>query len=220
MDMEEKIAPKGGNIKNTIKIFVFVCSILVFGVSVSYAYFTANMVGNSTTSHNQGGVLDVTATLSSVPVINAAQLALIEPTEYLTKGEKVTFSVTNTNNSTLKAKYTIKLVEMSLSKNLFSKYFKWALIVNTAAGDTKTYTGDFADATITPEGTEITADDVEVTGLTKVLISDEDAIALDINSTDNLSFYIWLENDAHVDQLYLTNGTFTGKLSLDAVPTK
>ena len=77
---------------------------------------------------------------------------------------------------------------MSLTKNLASKYFKWTLMVDGVA----VASGDFADSSIADEGT---SDTTVVSDLTKVLIPEEEAITLDIGATDNLVFYIWLEND-------------------------
>ena len=137
--------------------------------------------------------------------------------KYEDNAEKVSFSVTNSASSGAKAKYTIDLVEMSITKNLASKYFKWALVVNPDGDNRQVFTGDFADESIGSEGN---SDTTLVEGLTKTLLDEEHALILDIGATDNLDFYIWLENDDSVDQLYLTNGDFSGKLSMNAVPTR
>ena len=79
---------------------------------------------------------------------------------------------------------------MSLSKNLFSKYFKWKLIINEGTATEKEFTGTFADETLASEGTE---DNTELTDLTKILVSDEQALTLDVGQTDDIKFYIWLE---------------------------
>jgi len=214
--MEKQVTPKNSLMKSTVTTIIFIVSIMVFGVSISYAYYTANFKGNSEVPSSTAAQLDVTTTLTTVPVINAAQLAIIEPSEYLTKGEKVSFSITNEATSNVKAKYVIKIVEMSLSENLFSKYLKWSLVVNHADGTSKTFNGDFSDESHA-EGNSSTT---KVDKLSKTLIADDEAIVLNIDSTDQLTFYIWLENDDTVDQLYLTNGDFQGKISMNAVPTK
>lgn len=209
--------PKNRMVKNGVLISVLIISIIVIGISFSYAFYTAGIVGNSKINQNSAAKLNVTTTLTSTNAISAAELALIDSSEYLTKAEKVSFSVTNNNDSTIKAKYTIKLEELSLSKNLFSKYFKWALVINGGLENEKVFTGDFADESISLEGN---SDTTMVTNLSKILITDEEALLLDINATDSIEFYIWLENDPILDQLYLINGNFSGKLSLDAVPSR
>lgn len=215
--MDTKKISKNGYAKNIMFISVFVISIIVIGISVSYSFYSALIKGGSDITGSTAAKMDVTTTLNTTAAINAAKLSMIDAGEYLTKAEKVRFSVTNGTTSNVKAKYTVQLVDMSLSKNLASKYFKWTLIVNAGTSTEKSFTGNFADTTIAPEGT---SDTTVVNNLSKTLITDENAITLDIGATDNIDFYIWLENDPVLDQLYLTNGNFTGKLNLNATPTK
>ena len=128
----------------TVIVLVFVISIMVFGVSVSYSFFNLQVSGSADTGRNETPPFEVTTTLNDASVIDSAELALIDGADYLTKAESVSFSVTNSPSSAVSAKYTIDLVEMSLSKNLASKYFKWAIVVN----GTETYTGDFVDESV------------------------------------------------------------------------
>ncbi len=203
--------------KYAVMTIVFVSSVVLLGISLSYAYFTATFSGVGETAPGNAAVLNVTTTLTTVPVINAARLALIESTEYKSKAEKISFSVTNEATSNINAKYTIKMVEMSMSKNLFSQYFKWKIIINEGSPNEQSFTGNFADSNITEEGT---TELDKVTELTKILVGEEEALTLKANSTDQITFYMWLENAENIDQMYLTNGDFQGKLSLDAVPSK
>ena len=209
---------EGSNLKKyTVIVIIFVISIMVIGVSVSYSFFNISVEGSKDVPPSTAAPFEVTTTLNDATAINAAQLALIDGSTYEDNAEKVSFSVTNSSSSGAKAKYTIDLVEMSITKNLASKYFKWALVVNPEGDNRQVFTGDFADASIGAEGN---SDTTLVEGLTKTLLSEEEALTLDIGATDNLDFYIWLENDDSVDQLYLTNGDFSGKLSMNAVPTR
>ena len=211
--MEKK--SKNNAVKSGIFIAVFVLSIMILGVSVSYAYFSANIVGSSDTDENQVGNFNVTTTLTSGGTIHATSLAIIDGSEYLTKAESIGFTVTNTAESTVRAKYAIHLTDITISKNILSKYFKWAIVVNSDTSHA--ITGDFQDTSLVAEGT---SDTTTVTIDSKVLVSEEEALELDIGATDTLTFYLWLENDDSVDQLYLTNGNMTAKLSLDAFPVR
>ncbi len=215
--MKKESTPKNEMTKYSIMVLVFVISIVLIGMSLSYAYFTASFKGNTDTGQNQTAIFNVTTNLQNASAISNVELAIIDPLDYKTKGEKISFTVSNENTSNVNGKYTIKLVEMSLSKNLFSKYFKWELCVNEGSANEKKYNGTFEDTSQALEGTE---EKTEISNLTKQLITDENAILLNIGATDNITFYIWLENDDAVNQLYLTEGTFSGKLSIDAVPTK
>lgn len=220
--MKEKNSTKNTFLNFAMRIIIFVLAIVIFGVSTSYAYYVANIKGQASVDESKTAVLNVTTTLENAPAISASKMTIINAADYLTKAQKVDFSITNETTSNVKAKYTLKLVEMSITKNLSSKYFKYAVIVNAGKDNEKTFTGNFLDEeNIAPENTSVTKDNPEtVKGLTKNLIDEDNALILDIGSTDTLSFYIWVENDDNVDQLYLTNGNFSAKLSVDAYPVK
>jgi len=203
--------------KYTILAVVLVFVIVLVGFGMSYAFFSISFTGNGEVPSSSAATLNVTTTLTNAKAIDTHELAIIDAAEYKTKGEKVEFAVTNQSTSNVNAKYTIKLVEMSLSKKLLSQYFKWELVINEGSENQKIFRGNFADATLASEGNN---DSTQVSNLTKQLITDADALSLNISQTDQIKFYIWLENDSSVNQLYLTEGTFSGKLSMDAVPSK
>ena len=203
--------------KDTRITVAIIVGIVLLGVGGSYAVYNANITGQRNLNQTTAATLNVTSSLTgSNTTINTDDLGLIEASEYETKGETLTFTVTNQNTSTIPAKYTINITDMSLSKNLFSQYFKWAIKVN----GTLVATGDFADASKVQEGYTLQNGDTPLTGLTKPLLTSSQARSLAIGATDTIILYVWLENSSSVDQLYLTNGTFSGKLSVDAVPNK
>ena len=76
-----------------------------------------------------------------------------------------------------------------------SKYFKWELLKN----GTTLYSGNFTNA--------ITGEDYLLTSSPQTL---------EVSKTDNYILRIWLENDLQVNQIDLTNGTFSGKVKLIA----
>ncbi len=211
--MEKKSKNKA--VKSGIFIAVFVLSIMIIGVSVSYAYYAANVTGNATTNDNNAGKLNVTTSLTNGDTINATSLVIIDGNDYLNKAESIEFTVTNNTDSTVNAGYTISMTDITISKNMLSKYFKWAIVVNSDTSNV--ITGDFQDASLATEGT---SDTTTVSIPSKTLVSEENAFTLNIGATDTITFYLWLENDNNVDQLYLTNGTMSAKLSLDAVPIR
>ena len=213
--MESKKLKKKSFVKNTVLISVLVVSIIVIGISLSFAYFTMSIQGSSDTGNNQAAILNVTTTLTTADAINATSLAIIDGSEYLTKAESIEFTVTNNTDSNVNALYTINMTDITISKNMLSQYFKWALVINSDTGNA--ITGSFQDLSLADEGNTDTS---TVTIGSKVLIADENACSLSIGATDTITLYLWLENDDNVDQLYLTNGTFSGKLSLNATPVK
>lgn len=213
--MESKKLKKKSFVKNTVLISVLVVSIIVIGISLSFAYFTMSIQGSSDTGNNQAAILNVTTTLTTADAINATSLAIIDGSEYLTKAESIEFTVTNNTDSNVNALYTINMTDITISKNMLSQYFKWALVINSDTSNA--ITGSFQDLSLADEGNTDTS---TVTIGSKVLIADENARSLSIGATDTITLYLWLENDDNVDQLYLTNGTFSGKLSLNATPVK
>lgn len=206
------------NVRNLALGIIVALLVIALGIGGSYAYYMINLAGRSNMSESTAANLNITTTLAEVDRINTDKLQLTQITnnnyaEVVT--DKVTFTITNESTSNVSGKYNLYLKEFALSKNLSSQYFKWAVVVSGT--NSRTITGNFLDATaIAPEGT---TDRTVASNLTKVLINDTNALTLNPGQTDTVTFYIWLE-DANVDQLYLTNGSFSAKLAIDAVPTK
>ena len=253
---------------------LFVISIAIIGLSLSYAYFTVNFKNPDeedenpiTVPSNTAANLNVTSTIDEIEAINAENLVLIDENEIDLKAKHLRFAVTNEQESTIGATYTIDFVEMQISKNLLSKYFKWKIVITHDDETSQTIVpGNFHDPNCSPsvngainggengechyELTKKTAPECQdeeecppETGIFKpseeeMMVHVEDKYIqkttenlpkssltlatienLGINHTDTIDFYIWLEND-NIDQLYLTNGLFSGKLSITAVPYK
>lgn len=211
----EKNVKQVSNKRLIISSFVVAISIVVIGVSFTYAYFTMRYSGKASVQENKAAIMDVTSTLTNATAINAIPMELIEASEVDTLAKKVEFSVTNEATSNVDVKYIVKLVDFSITKNLFSKYFKWRLVVNPGENQ-KVINGNFLGDNTAEPGNDTT----KLTDLTKDLVSEAEALPLKKSTTDHLVFYIWLENEESVDQLYLTNGSFNAKLQVEAFPTK
>ncbi len=210
--MEEKKVKIVSNKKLVLFAVVLVLSIISLGVGVTYAYFVINFTGSASVSTNTAATLNVTSTLTNATAISSKNMGLIASSAVTTSAQKVSFSVTNASTSNVAAVYTVKLSTYTMSKNLSSKYFKWRLA--TSSG-TEIASGNFFDSSIAAEGS---TDKTTVTKTGKVLNSTARPLA--ISATDNLVFYIWLENDSAVSQMYLTGGSFSCKLSVEAQPSK
>ncbi len=201
------------NKKLFISIIVLVSSLVIITMSLSYAYFSINFKGTAEVTNDAAAKFSVTSTLTSANVISADKMNLIEAKDVDTAAKKITFDVQNQSTSTVSAKYTLKIVEGSITKNLCSQYFKWKLVKGTE----QIASGDFSKAVPNvTEGTTAT----DVASFTMEIISDAAARTLAKGVKEDLTFYVWLENNANVNQAYLTNGSFSGKLSLEAYPTK
>ena len=197
-----------------IKIGILVVSIVTIGISMTYAFYTAKISGNSNFDNVKAAEFHITSTLADSTAISNMKMSLIDENEILKKADKVEFSVTNDSTSTVSGQYFVYLVNVNLTKNLYSKYFKWQLVRKTNLGESIIDSGDFENVirTDTPlEGESATAQ----TTVDKITLN---KVALEIpkGTTDNLIFRLWLENDADINQVDLTNGSFSAKLKIEA----
>ncbi len=208
------------NKKLLISAFIIVIAIVLIAFGLTYAYFSIGYGGNADVSGNRAAILNIDSTLKNASAINETEMSLISEDEIETEAKKVTFDVINQGTSTVDAKYIVKLIDYSITKNLSSKYFKWKLVVNPGEGE-QVFTGNFLQNP-EDEGTKLTGvvETDTLSGLNKVLVNEDEALTLNIGKTDHLVFYVWLENDEALNQIYLTNGEFRGRLSLEAFPTK
>jgi hypothetical protein len=202
------------NKSGILKVLVLVVSLVVLAFSATYAYYTTSITGDSSETVLKSGKLEITTNLESVSAINNSNIILINASEKEEKADSVTFYISNPSTSTIDAKYYVYLTDINLSKNLYSEYFKWELLKN----DEVVNSGTFKNAS---RKTEISEDEEN-----NVLTTSEDiqlnssALYISPNTTDTLVFRLWLENDDSKNQIELTEGSFSGKLYLEAVPSK
>ena len=203
---------KNENKRNFVKVLVLVVALIVLGISVTYAYFTSLITGDASDTSVQTGNLQIETNLETVGAINNTKLRLIDNSDIATSSEKVSFYVKNTSTSTISADYYVYLTDISLSKNLYSSYFKWELL----NGSESIASGDFANAKRSDTAQSGEADNVTTT--VENMSLNTEVIRIPQNTTHNLIFRMWLENDSTTNQLDLINGNFSGKLYLEAVP--
>lgn len=197
---------------NYTKIIVLVLALIVLGVAATYAYYTSSISGTPSQTSLESGKLYFNTNLESVSAINNTKLHLINAVDKNTQAEKVTFTAENTSNSTVSAKYYVYLKNVKLSKNLYSEYFKWELVQN----GTVRSSGSFATASRSDAATTGEAENV-ITSANDIQLN-TDALVIAPNTKDTVIFRMWLENSETENQIELTNGSFSGKLYLEAVP--
>lgn len=175
-----------------ISIAIIVISITFI---VSYAYMTATVTGNEDANNTKvsTGTLELSFTTSSY--IKENDMPLINATDVAKNAVHTDFSISHTENSNVATKYNLYLTELTISDNFKSKYFKWELLKN----GTTLYSGNFTNAT--------TGEDYLLTAAPQTL---------EASNTDSYILRVWLENDETVNQLDLTNGSFSGKVKLIA----
>ncbi len=198
--------------KYVSKVMILVVSLIVLAFSGTYAYFTVNFSGDTTTTTAKSGIFKVESSLEKASAIKNSMMVLIEESEKNNKADKLEFTITSKSESTVNGKYDVYMKDIQLSKNMYSKYLRWELVKeNQIVGS-----GDFANAT--RKDTEQNNETMNTITSIEDIKLNENAIALLKNTTDHLIFRIWLENDPNVNQISLVNGTFSGRLYIEAVP--
>lgn len=173
---------------------VFYLSIVVLIATITFkvsnAYFTANIYGNDSAYQTVITSGDLQLSFLDTQYINTNDLTIIDASEVATKAEKSTFKVKNTG--TASAKYRIDL-GVTISENLKSSDFKWELLVDNVVNNSGTFANVNSGSTIT-----LTAS----------------PLALAPNEVHNYELRLWLQDNPSANQISLTEGTFTGVVSL------
>lgn len=200
------------NKKHITKVFIFVISLIVLAFSGTYAYFTIEFQGSPNTTTVKSGVFKVESSLEKASAIRNKRIVLIDEDQKQEKAEKLTFTVTSTEESTVNGEFDIFLKDITLSKNLYSNYLKWELLKNNEIISK----GDFANAIRTDESTLGEEDNV-VTTVEDMKLNKE-SLPLVKNTTTTYTFIMYLLNDKNKNQIALTEGSFSGRLYIEAVP--
>lgn len=199
--------------KQLVMVGLLVLAIVVIGVSGAYAFYVNNPTGNADVD-KKAAKFEMETTLNSSSAINVTSMVLIDSADVASKSTKFNFTVTNKSISTVDGLYQIILTDISLTKNLYSQYFKWELL-----GDNVSLaTGNFSTATRT-SAPEVDEDARIVTTAANITLNTT-AFQLAPGVSKNLELRVWLENDSSVNQIDLTSGNFSGKLAVEGTPTK
>lgn len=207
---------KKSNKRQITKVLILVVALMVIAFSGTYAYFTNNFVGKPTTTTAISGVFDVESSLETTSTIQNRRMVLIHVNDTQDQREeladKLTFTVTSTENSTVDGEFNLFLKDIKLSKNLYSKYLKWELL----KGNEIINSGDFANV----ERVDTPVEDEEDKAVTDVKIFqlNKETLSLPKNTTQSFTFRMYLLDDPTRNQIELTNGSFNGRLYLEAVP--
>ncbi len=203
---------KKNNKKHMLKIMIFVFSIIILGFSGTYAYFTTAFIGEPSKTQITSGVFKITSSLENVSAINNKNILFINENQRSTHAEKLTFTITSTSESNVDGTFDLYLKDINLSKNLYSSYLKWELLKGTEIIEQ----GDFSTA-----NREDTPNDGEknnvMTRVSDIKIT-KNPIPIKKNTTETLVFRMYLLNDENVNQIALTEGSFNGRLYLEAIP--
>ena len=177
---------------------IIVVSIVIIGISLSYAYFTNSVQelnsGNQSTNITSG---ELTMSLATTQYINANSASLINDSDVVSEADYTAFSVTLPSSAdAASATYSLYLTELTIADNLKDSDVKWALY--DGSGSNQIASGNFANATT---GTDLPL---------------QSNIPISRGTTTSYRLYIWLSNDPANQQIDLLNGSLSAKVGFRA----
>ena len=177
---------------------IIVVSIVIIGISLSYAYFTNSVQelnsGNQGTNITSG---ELTMSLATTQSINANSASLINDSDVVSEADYTAFSVTLPSSAdAASATYSLYLTELTITDNLKDSDVKWALY--DGSGSNQIASGNFANATT---GTDLPL---------------QSNIPISRGTTTSYRLYIWLSNDPANQQIDLLNGSLSAKVGFRA----
>ena len=216
------------NKRHIKKVIVLTISLVVLAFSATYAYFTSSFDEPNTTTAT-AGIFNVESTLEVVNSIKNKRMVLIDEEEVAEKADHLEFTVTSKENSTVDGKFDLFLRDMQITRNLKVSDFKWELLKKQANGEegteklTPISSGTFNDVQEASTSSSIssptdgTVDRTQV-ALDEIKLTKDTPIELPKNKTVTLVFRLYILNDKERNQIDLTEGSFEGRLYLEAVP--
>ncbi|MDD4187345.1 MAG: hypothetical protein PHX04_01035, partial [Bacilli bacterium] len=183
------------NNKNKKRIFrfsVFLAIIIPVILSLSYAYFQADIIGtdNGVTGKSTS-TFDIDLITENDGYINASGVKLISAEKIAEESEKTNFKVVSGDNKHF-INYTLSITNLTISSNLQVSDFKWQLLKQNQTVTSGTFSGISANNMTLATNLEIGA-----------------------NRTDNYELRLWIEETSS-NQNNLIGGSFGGKITLTA----
>ena len=189
---------------------IIVVSIIIIGVSISYAYYlnTVEEVNPDSQIVDFGSSGELVMNLTTEQLIEANAAYLINDADVLSSDDYTAFRITLPEDAvSASANYNLYLTDIKMTNNFKSEYVKWALYSST---NEQLATGTFNDAILS----ETANGDGTYNAENITVLSN-----LNINRGDTVSYklYIWLSNDPDNKQNDLLEGTLSTKVGFRAV---
>lgn len=205
---------KNKNGKYYAKVMVLVVSLVVLAFSATYAYFTMSFTGEAVKTTVTAGSFNITSSLERANAIVNRQMLLIDEADKDERAESLTFTVTSSNDTDVDGEFYLYVQDIKLTKNLSSEYFKWEIL----KGDEIVSNGTFKDAKDFRTNEEETGESERVVLNIDQFKLNENGVNIPKATTTTYTFRLYLVNDANRNQIELTEGSFEGKLFMEAVP--
>ena len=211
----KKSTGEGTSKKNDKKTVIFtvvlVCLLIVLAISLTYAYFDRELdqTAGDPVTDVETAKLDVDF-LTSKYISNTNAYLIDDENAYI-DADKTVFSVTRSESNTVQyVYYTLQLVDIKISENLKSPYFKWRLYETSTIDKTTEALseGDFSD---------LVCEKVNEENETCTLELYDTKIPLAKNALHDFVLIIWLSNDEEKNQIELLEGNFSAMVQVTAV---
>lgn len=181
--------------RNVLGAIILTLSLVIIGVSTSYAYFTNGVEElrpeNQGVSVSSGGL---EMTFSTSQYIKASAATLTTESAVVAGSNFTGFTIElPTSGIVDNGSYTVFLTDINMTDNFKSPYLKWALYT----GSTKVTNGDFSGVTIT-------------NGKANDILLTSGNISKGAPVTYKL--FIWLENDPNENQISLLDGSISARV--------
>lgn len=181
--------------RNVLGAIILTLSLVIIGVSTSYAYFTNGVEElrpeNQGVSVSSGGL---EMTFSTSQYIKASAATLTTESAVVAGSNFTGFTIElPTSGIVDNGSYTVFLTDINMTDNFKSPYLKWALYT----GSTKVTNGDFSGVTIT-------------NGKANDILLASGNISKGAPVTYKL--FIWLENDPNENQISLLDGSISARV--------
>ena len=204
-----------------IGALVITISVIVMGLSASYAWYINTVQEVSEHSANKGlnvtsGSLVMQLATTNDKYINATAAGLVTESDALAGNDYTSFSISLPSTSSVNlSTYKIYLDEIKMTENFVSPYLKWKLLkYNTSTSTWNAIAnGDFSTATKTSEtqNADGTYNYNIINLLTNQTISKTTSTV-----TDSYKLYVWLDYSSTVQQNSLLNGKMSMKVGFKA----
>lgn len=199
------------NKKYIIICCVFVVSLMIIAMSISFAYLKLDVSGveNATETKIETGTFDIKTSLTNVNAINATNIMLINEDEIEAKANSISFTVQAASTTNKAGKFNIYLKDIVISKGMIDSNFKWQLLMDgKIIGD-----GNFAN--IENDGiVSSTNTNTDTINYYDTFYLKEDIEFNGFNES-SLELRVYLLNDSSVNQNNLLNGTFEAKIGIE-----
>lgn len=196
--------------KYIIMCIVFVVALIILAFSISFAYIKLEVTGETTETKIETSTYDIETTLSSATAFNVSDMMLINEEEIDIKSERVSFKVKAKDSNLKEGKFSVYFKDVAISNGLIDSNFKWQIIMDGEVLDS----GDFST--------------IQMNGIKSTTVSDTETMKYydSFNLKSNIEFNgfnessieirIYLLNDSTRNQNNLMNGTFQGKVGIEA----